>query len=138
MADLGITAADVKGAPGAKTTLLTAGEAIEAGEAVYYEAVANIALLAYAATAAQANAVGVALNDAAEGQPVVVQINEVVDIGGDATEGVIYVVSGANAGKIAPLADLSGDDYVSIVAVGNAAGNLALSIFASGAQDQSI
>lgn len=114
MADLSITAANVVAGTGATVVRGYAGAAITAGQTVYLDTVNNEYLLADAdsGTAAAKVPSGIALNGAADGQPLAVLTAGPVTLGSILTEGVSYYLS-ATAGGIAPYADLgSGDDVV--------------------------
>jgi hypothetical protein len=109
-----------------------AGAAVTAGEAVYVAADGTIkpaksntatAPVADTTYPPEAGAVGIALNSAALGQPVVVQSAGPVALGVATVPGMVYVVSAANAGGIAPFADLATaqtpPDFVSILGWGS-------------------
>jgi len=133
MADLSITAANVVATAGEATTRsVTAGATITAGQIVYLDS-SNEAQLAHCETSATtADVEGIALNGAANDQPLQIATAGQLDIGGTLTVGTIYVLSAA--GAICPAADLATDDYVTIIGVADAADNLVLAIKASGVQ----
>ena len=84
------------------------------------------------AEAAVAN--GIALSAAGSGQRVVIATNgAVVDLGVALTVGAVYVLS-ANAGGIAPVADLASGWYTTILGVAVGAQTLKIEINASGVQ----
>ena len=85
-------------------------------------------------TAATASVVGIALNNASDGQPLTYAMpGSVVNMGATVTVGEIYVLSGT-AGGVAPEADLASDDYVVILGVGVTTANLKFSLINSGVQ----
>mgnify|MGYP005819708497 CR=1 FL=1 len=94
MADLSITAADVE--PGANATLNdgVAGETITRGKAVY-KASSGKLMIADADAEASAKAVGIAVQDAGDNQPIQYQSAGCLDIGAAVLVGEIYVVSDA-------------------------------------------
>lgn len=134
MADLSVTAANVAKQSGTSVTG-TAGATITAGQVVYLDAADGKYKLADASAATTDGVVGIALNGGADGQPLTIQTSGIIDPGATATEGVVYCLS-ATAGGIAPVGDLVTNDYVTVLGVGNAGGNIVLSILASGAQVQ--
>lgn len=135
MADAGITAANVL------TTLTTqiargvAGAAITAGQPLYADATANNVLkLAQADTAAHAACVGIALHAAAIGQPIAYATGGALTVNAVLGVGKNYVVS-ANAGGLAPTADLdgtSGTNFSTIIGDATTTTNLQINILASG------
>jgi hypothetical protein len=106
MADLTVTAASVLWTSGTKQTGV-AGATVTAGQAVYLDSTTSTLKLAQAdGTAAEADAVGVALHAAGSGQPLVYAAQgAVINIGATTTKATTYVVS-ATAGGVAPQADL--------------------------------
>jgi hypothetical protein len=106
MADLTVTAASVLWTSGTKQTGV-AGATVTAGQAVYLDSTTSTLKLAQAdGTAAEADAVGVALHAAGSGQPLVyASQGAVINIGATTTKATTYVVS-ATAGGVAPQADL--------------------------------
>lgn len=119
MADLTITATSVVAGNTATIARGTAGAAITAGQVVYLDPTAGTYKLADtdSATAAVRNAVGIALNGAASGQPVAVCTHGPVTIGATIAAGVAYYLSG-NAGGICPVADVAAGDYPLIIGMG--------------------
>lgn len=116
MADLTITAANVISGSGAKTTNGTAGATITAGQVVYRDGADSKYKLADndSATAAARNPVGIALNGAANGQPLRVHEEGPITIGATMVAGESYYLSGTPGG-IAVRADVTtGDDPVLI------------------------
>lgn len=120
MADLTITAASVLMSAVGKSVTGIAGAAITAGDALYKDAAdSNKLKLADADGAAALRAVcGIALNDAAAGQPVEYCISDsALVIGGTVSIGYIAILSGV-AGAICPAADAAAGDEVVIIGVG--------------------
>lgn len=116
-ADLVITAANVKQVSGVPQQY-TAGATITAGQVVYLDSASSTVKLSKASsTTAIAAAVGIALNGASSGQPVIVLTSGQVTIGATTAAGTIYVVS-ANAGNIAPWADLVNPNVVTVLGYG--------------------
>ncbi|HXD88524.1 MAG TPA: hypothetical protein VN641_18690 [Urbifossiella sp.] len=128
MADVTITAANVQ-TSSAQTKSGIAGVAITAGQSLYQSAAdSNKLHLAKADTSIDAACVGVALNNAAAGQPVFYQAQGLITIGGTVVIGTPYVVSGANAGGIAPWSDLVTGNKVTFIGYATTAGILNLAI----------
>jgi len=111
MADLSITAANVVKYASATTRTGTAGATIAAGDTLYLDSADSLLKLALADTAAKAACVGIALDGAATGQPVVYLAAGGINPGAAVTVGVYYCVSDNAAGKIAPIADISSTFY---------------------------
>jgi hypothetical protein len=106
MADLTVTAASVLWTSGTKQTGV-AGATVTAGQAVYLDSTTSTLKLAQSdGTAAEADAVGVALHAAGSGQPLVyASQGALINIGATTTKATTYVVA-TTAGGIAPQADL--------------------------------
>lgn len=134
MTDLSITAANVVAGSNAKKLPGTAGATITAGQTLYRAAATGKLLPADAdsATAEVRTPVGIALNGAADGQPVDYIYEGDVNLGATLTVGEIYVQSDT-AGGIMPEGDLEAGDYVTVLGVASAANNLKMKIIASGA-----
>jgi hypothetical protein len=133
MSDLSITAANVVQLSGNPTTGV-AGVAITAGQSVYQNPGSNSYLLAKAnsGTTAAQSATGIALNSAAAGQPVTVMTSGTYTVGATVTVGGVYVLSGATAGGIAPIADLTSGWFTQIVLVGLTATTAKLTLVSAG------
>ena len=129
MADITVTPADVAKVDGSQQTKLT-GVAITAGESVYVD-VNGVLQLAADTSAIVAAAAGIALCDAAAGQPCTYQVSGNLDVGATLAIGEVYCV-GAAAGGIAPCADPGSGDFVTVLGVATAADNLKVGINASG------
>lgn len=121
MADLSITAANVAKGTSAKTENGTAGATITAGQVVYLDqATTGEWLLADADSATAAargtGKIGIALNNASDGQPITVQTDGNITIGATMTAGLAYFLS-PTPGGIAPYGDVLSGDYVTLVGV---------------------
>lgn len=133
MADVSITATSVLKGATAVTNSGTAGGAVTAGQPIYSDSSDGKKLKSADADAeASAEAIGIALHAAENGQPLVYAISGIVGLGAVMTQGEVYVVS-ATAGGIAPQSDLVSGDYVTVLGVAASTSNLDLSIEASGA-----
>jgi hypothetical protein len=115
MVDITITPASV--VPGSNATIThgTAGATITAGQAVYKEASSGKWKLADSDSAtAEVKAMGgIALNGAADNQPLAVATGGDVTLGAVLTAGSAYYLS-ETPGGIQPAADLAGEDVVQI------------------------
>jgi hypothetical protein len=99
MADLVITAADVKAGTNARTADGTAGEALTAGEVLYRDSTDNKIKKADADTsAATATAVGIALHASLDGQPIKYQFAGNITIGAATVVAQTYVLSDTPGG----------------------------------------
>lgn len=128
MADITITAANVAASAAVKTRRGSAGAAITAGDVLYLDTATNTLKLAIATALATAVVAGIALNDAASGQPVVYAYDDsALTVGGTLVTGTVYTVSSAVAGAIAPVADQGSADFVTVLGVANSTALLALS-----------
>lgn len=133
MSDLSITAANVIAGTAARKKLYTAGATITAGQVVYLDSSVNKCKLADcdSATAAVRSPLGIALNGAADGQPLVVLEDGPVTIGATMTAGVAYYLS-PNAGGIAPVADILAGDNTIIIGMATSTTVLDVNIQESG------
>lgn len=129
MANLSITAANVVADSSASREAGTAGESIAAGEAVYYASATRKWMLADAdsATAEARRATGIALNTAALNQPIDVLKSGDLTVGAVLTAGAAYYLSD-DPGKICPLADVSGGDYICLIGLAKSTSVLAVAI----------
>jgi hypothetical protein len=133
MPDLVIIPTAVLAGPGAVFYQGIAGAAITAGQAVTLDAASKQLTLADSNAAVElATVKGIALHAASTGQPLRIQTNGTITLGGT-TVGMIYVLSGTPGG-IAPVAELVAGMYTSILGVGAASGTLKLSLSNSGQQ----
>lgn len=118
MADVSITAANVARVSGTAIRDYNAGETITAGMVVYLKSTDSKWYKAQCdGTAEEAGGsvrMGIALHGSLAGQPLAVQVDGTVTIGGTVVTGTPYVVSAA-AGGIAPFADLVSTNKVSYI-----------------------
>lgn len=133
MADLSITAASVLAGSGARTETGTAGATITAGQAVYLDSADNKFKLAdnNSATAAARTPVGIALNGAANGQPLTILKKGPITIGASVTAGVAYYLSDTPGG-ICPVADLLTGEYPCLIGMATSTSVIEVGIQASG------
>lgn len=134
MADLAVTAANVaKFGTTAKTESGTAGTTITAGQAVYKDAADGKFKLAdcNSATAAARDFYGIALNGAADDQPLAVQTEGDITIGGTVAIGTVYCLSGT-PGAVRPVADNVSGDFVSVIGVAVTTTRIRMKPLASG------
>lgn len=133
MADVSITPANVVKGANATTRVGTAGATITAGQPLYEDGSANFVLKpAQGDTATKAKCVGIALHGASSGQPVTFITAGNLTAGGTLVVGQVYVVSAAAAGGIAPYADLTTGNYVSILGIATSTTILAVDIQVGG------
>ncbi len=137
MSDVTVMANSVVAA-NANTTILrgTAGATLTAGQSVWADPGANYQIKpAIATNLIQAtNVVGIALNGAAAGQPIAYATGDVT-FNSAFVPGTVYVLSGMNAGGIAPSADLdssSGTNYGTVLGISTSATNLRVGLISSG------
>lgn len=130
MVDVVVTAANVARVSGSVRNA-DAGVAITAGDVLYIDSNGVAQLAQHDLTDVEAAAAGIALNDAAVGQPVTYQVAGVIDLGAVLTAGEVYVV-GAGDGGIAPVADIGVGDYATVLGVAVSSNNLQIGINASG------
>lgn len=133
MAELTITAAQVLSGADADYFQGIAGQAITAGQSVYLDTLTNRVRLADAnGSQDSAEAIGIALNEAAAEQPVRVQTNGTLTLGAAAAPGVsnVYIVGGTPGG-IAPSADKVAGWYATILGVGAPNNTLRMAVFPS-------
>lgn len=129
MAALTITPANVAAGISAVIEKGAAGEAVTAGQLIYKDGATGRFKLVDcdSATADARNPYGVALNGAANGQPLSVQRSGEINLGATLVAGTTYYAA-PTAGAIGPLADvLSGDDPI-IVGIAKSASTLVLRI----------
>ena len=135
MADLSITPANVALAgTGVVTQSVQVAVAVAQGETGYLDVASGKYRLADAnLSEAAAGASGMFLTPAGIDGYALIAFSGPINVGATLTVGVVYVQS-ANAGKIAPIGDLTTGDYVTILGVASAANRLDLAITRSGAQ----
>lgn len=138
MADLNITASEVKAGTNAQVFNGTAGVTISAGDICYLDVATtpNTLKLADAdISVVEATVKGIALNDAFVDQPVELQVNGTITLGASSlvAKGTPYILSGAE-GKMAPAEDRAAGCFITIIGVGNGSSGLEMDIFNSGIQ----
>jgi hypothetical protein len=132
MADLTITAASVIAGTGATKKLGTAGATITAGKVCLSGSDGKHKLADNnSATAELRSAAGIALNGAADGQPLIVLTAGPVTIGATLTAGVAYYLSDTPGG-ICPVADLATGEYAVIIGIATSTTVLNVDIQESG------
>ncbi len=132
MADLTVVAANVVADYQATLKTGTAGEAISAGQALYVDSTDSnqLKLAKHDGTEAEADAIGIALADAADNASVTYITAGELALGGVLTKGVVYGLS-ATYGALAPITDTGSADYVTVLGVARSAGTLEVRIIAS-------
>lgn len=135
MSDLSVTAANVarvtSGSNQTQVKTGTAGGTITAGQVLYANTSGNL-VAAQADAASTDEVAGIALHGASSGQPIAYAIGGDLNPGATVVVGMVYALSAAAAGGIAPYADLTSGQYVSFLGVGITASNLRLGIINSG------
>ena len=131
MADLSITAANVKTYAGADMGSGQAGEAITAGQTLYRKAADGKLWKADDTSIAKATCLGVALNNAAADQPVSYAKAGGVNPGAAVIVGTIYGLTDT-AGGISTIADRAAGDYITLLGVATTTSRIDLRINASG------
>lgn len=122
MSDLSITAASVVKGDGAVVENVVWGATITAGMIVYKDTADGLwkAADTNGADAIIRTAWGMALSGGASGQPGIVLREGPVTLGNILTQGGVYVLS-ANAGMIAPVADLASGHYTTTLGIARSA-----------------
>ncbi len=120
MADVSITVANVAASINPAYASGTAGATITAGQPLSFNGSTTLIPADANASLANATCVGIALHGSLSGQPIKYQTAGDITIGGTLTVGGVYVVS-ANAGGIAPVADLMSGWYTTVLLVGRTA-----------------
>jgi len=131
MVDLVVVSADVKPGSDALTKTGIAGEQITAGDSLFIALDGELELCEHDLTAADAAAVGIALNNSAALQPITYLVRGTVDMGAILSVGQTYIV-GIGPGAIAPEADAGVGDFVTVLGIALSANNLKVSILQSG------
>lgn len=136
MADISVTAASV--AASANAVVLkqyNAGATIAAGEVVYLDANNKWQLMDANASATgndPSNTRGIALGGGANNQPIAVATKDsYFTPGATLTNGIAYYAS-ANAGKIAPVADVGSGNYATFIGIARSTSILNLNPTAAG------
>lgn len=127
MADLSLTAANVVPGSNAKIQHGIAGETITAGQAVYKSGGTWLKADSNSAVAAARQAQGIALCGSSNNQPISVQTEGDVTIGGTMTAGLAYYLSDTPGG-ICPVADVGSGEYVCILGASKSTTVLAINI----------
>ncbi|GCA51786.1 hypothetical protein KGO5_04243 [Sinorhizobium sp. KGO-5] len=129
MADLTITPSDVVVSSNAVIEHGTAGTTVTAGQMVYKNTTTGKYELAdnNSATAAVRQPRGIALNGAANGQPLAIQKSGDITLGSVLTAGTAYYLSDT-AGGICPLADLATGEYYVLLGLAKSATVLSLDV----------
>ena len=123
MADITVTAGNVKWVSGARPVVVKAGASITRGQPVYLNTATGEHELADADTDAASIVAGVALSDGYDGADMLIAPpGAVINWGATLTAGTIYVLS-TTAGSVAPWADLATGDYVVVLAIGAGTAN---------------
>ena len=134
MADLSITAANVKaGSASTRVQLVQAGEAITQGMPVYLASDGKYYQTDANDTAVKAQAKGIAVTPASTDGYFLLAVDGLVNLGATLAVGQIYVCS-ATKGGIAPYADLTTNDFVSIVGIATTTALLDINLLVSGVQ----
>lgn len=133
MADLSITAADVAAGSDSVQERGTAGATITAGQVVYKDASDGKYKLADAdaSTSAERTPLGIALNGAADGQPLTIHKLGDLTLNAVLTAGTTYYLS-PTPGGICPLGDVLSGDYPCVIGIAKSTTVLAVKINASG------
>lgn len=133
MSDLIITASAVVEGLAATVASGVAAVSINAGQSIFLDAsnLNKVTLADANLSLAAASCRGIALGNAVAGQRVSYITSGPVTLGAVLTQGKVYVLS-ANAGGIAPVADLSSGMYSTILGVASSTSMLQVGIVASG------
>jgi len=132
--DIAITPANVIPSAGASFVHgRIAGAAITAGQPVYKDTDGTIKPANATGAAPICNVIGIAVNNAAVGQPVsYVTADPALALGGTIAAGHAVVASGANTGGIAPIADVATGWFSTILGVGIGNNKINLNLVAAG------
>lgn len=131
MADLSQTPANVESGDDAVTSLVQAGEALDAGMPCYLKSSDGKWYKADADDSTKYDAIGVALCGASANGYFVIQTSGEMVIGATTVQGEVYVVSDT-AGAIAPCTDLTTDWYPCIVGIAEDTNGTLKLVFKSG------
>ena len=133
MADVTVTAASVLAGSNARIDHGRAGATITAGQVVYKENATGLYKLAdsNSATAEVKTPEGIALNGAANGQPLAVHQGGDITIGGTLVAGTAYYLS-ETPGGIQPAADLGAGELVSQLGIAKTTAILSVNIIPAG------
>lgn len=133
MVDIAITAANVKKGTTAKTESGVLGETVTAGQTVYRKASDSKYYISdgNSGTPEVRATRGIALNGGSVDQPVVVQTEGLITIGGTVAVGTVYVQS-ATAGGVAPSTDLASGNFTTVLGIGISATQIDLKLHSGG------
>ncbi len=127
MAALSITAASVKQGAGAQVQSGLAGASITAGQVVFRDGTSGKYVLSDADGTGLKTVAGIALNAAADGQPLSVQTGGEITIGGTLTPGSAYYLH-PTAGAMGLIAEVEAGDDVILIGLAKSATVLMLRI----------
>lgn len=128
MADISITAASVLAGTGATRETGLAGAAIAIGEVVYKDSNGKYQLADADGATALRSPIGFALSGAsAANQPIHVLKSGPLTVGAVLTAGTAYYLSDT-PGKICPLADVTGGDYIVLIGLATSTSVLQVNI----------
>lgn len=134
MADLSITAANVKaGSASTRVQLVQAGETITQGQPAYLASDGKYYQTDANDTAIKAQAKGIAITPASTDGYFLLTVDGLVNLGATLAVGQVYVCS-ATKGGIAPYADLTTNDFVTIVGIATTTALLDINLLVSGVQ----
>ena len=134
MADLSITAANVKaGSASTRVQLVQAGEAIDQGEPAYLASDGKYYQTDANDTAIKAQAKGIAITPASTDGYFLLAVDGLINLGATLAVGQIYVCSATKGGS-APYADLTTNDFVTILGVATTTALLDINLLVSGVQ----
>ena len=134
MADLSITEANVKaGSSATRVQLVQAGEAVTQGQPTYLASDGKYYQTDANDTAIKAQAKGIAITPASTDGYFLLTVDGLVNLGATLAVGQVYVCS-ATKGGIAPYADLTTNDYVTILGVATTTALLDINLLVSGVQ----
>ena len=134
MADITVTAANVKaGSNNTRTSLVQAGETVPQGQPVYLASDGKYYQTDANDTAVKAQAKGIAITPASTDGYFLLGVDGLLNLGATLAVGQVYVCS-ATKGGIAPYADLTTNDYVTILGVATTTALLDFNLVVSGVQ----
>lgn len=126
MANLVVTAANVKWVSGTQPRVVKAGATITRGQVVYLDTTDNEHKLADADNDNTSVFAGIALTDGYDGSDMLIApAGATVQIGATPVSGTVYVI-GTTPGAIMPWADIVAADWVTVCFIGVASGNVEL------------
>jgi hypothetical protein len=134
MSDIIIAPADVELNSSVQGLFVQFGEAVSAGQCVYFDTATVKYFLADCDSASKSAVAGIVISAgaAADGYGYIVgSSGAALAIGGTTSAGEVYVLSGTPGG-IMPSTDLVSGQLVSVVGVGDTGNNLVVGIFNSG------